>query len=68
MYICICNAVTDKDIKSAIKNGAKSVKDLNEQLSVGSNCGTCVSSAQSIIDDSIQTKNFNIPIYNPSFG
>ena len=68
MYICVCNAISDKDVKTAIKNGAKSIKELNQQLNVGSNCGTCVSSIQLLIDDSKQAKTFNLPIYTPSFG
>jgi len=67
MYICICNAVTDKDIKLAIKNGAQSLKDLNQQLKVGSNCGTCVSSAQALLNKSSQSKPFSIQIYKPAF-
>ncbi|MFK8011244.1 MAG: bacterioferritin-associated ferredoxin [Marinicellaceae bacterium] len=68
MYICICNAVTDKQIKRAIKDGAQTIKDLNQKLNVGSNCGSCVTSAQSILDTTIQSKPFNIPMYQPSFG
>ena len=68
MYICICNAVTDKEIKKAIRNGAGSIKKLNQQLNVGSNCGSCVSSVQALLDKTNQPKTFNIPFYKPAFA
>ena len=63
MYICICNAVTDKDIKKAINNGACSMNDLSEQLKVGTCCGRCKSCAKKILNQStfplIQTLNIS---------
>ena len=52
MYICICNAVTDKDINKAIKNGACSMNDLSKQLKVGTCCGRCKNCAKKILNDS----------------
>lgn len=49
MYICICNAVTDSDIKKALDEGANSVADLNKSLSVGNCCGKCTRSARTLI-------------------
>ncbi len=51
MYICVCNAVTDKAIKKAICNGACSVSDLTQQLNVGSCCGKCKSCAFKILKE-----------------
>ncbi|MGJ8620439.1 MAG: (2Fe-2S)-binding protein [Methylophilaceae bacterium] len=41
MYVCVCNAVTERDIKIAIDNGATTMKALNRELGVGSQCGAC---------------------------
>ncbi|MFT2112541.1 bacterioferritin-associated ferredoxin [Marinomonas sp. 2405UD68-3] len=49
MYICICNAVTDRQIKNALDEGAKTMSDLNKSLSVGSCCGKCVRSTRDIM-------------------
>lgn len=43
MYVCVCNAITDKDIKKAICDGACSVNDLSKALNVGTCCGKCKS-------------------------
>jgi bacterioferritin-associated ferredoxin len=41
LYVCVCNAVTERDIKVAIDHGATSMKALNRVLGVGSQCGAC---------------------------
>jgi bacterioferritin-associated ferredoxin len=51
MYVCVCNAVTEKHIHHAVKNGAKTVKHLKEQLNVGTECGRCVSCAKACIKE-----------------
>ena len=44
MYVCICNAVTDQQIRQAIAEGAESVDQLREKLAVTGNCGHCIES------------------------
>lgn len=52
MYICICNAVTDKDIRDAIKSGqCACLRTLGVELGVGTNCGNCHSAAEEIIQE-----------------
>jgi bacterioferritin-associated ferredoxin len=41
MYICICNAVTDRQVKECALDGAKSLEDLTLKLGVGAGCGRC---------------------------
>lgn len=49
MYVCVCNAVTEKQIFNAAKNGAKTVKDLKDKLGVASECTSCVGCAKSCL-------------------
>lgn len=49
MYVCICNNVTEREIQKAIDEGARSVRDLNRSLSVGSECGKCTCTARQIL-------------------
>jgi len=53
MYICICNSVTDKEIRQAVKLGATSLKDLREGLGVASNCGKCASCAKAVLREEL---------------
>ncbi len=41
MYVCLCKAVTDRDIARAIDGGARSVEDVTRCTGAGSACGTC---------------------------
>ena len=41
MYICICNAVTQRQVEECARSGAASVEDLTSQLGVGAGCGRC---------------------------
>ena len=51
MYVCICNAVTDRDIRQAADNGATSLWDLQGTLGVASGCGSCMRHAMEILQD-----------------
>jgi bacterioferritin-associated ferredoxin len=46
MYVCICRAVTDSQIRHAANNGASTLKDLRQSLGVASECGQCASCAK----------------------
>ena len=50
MYVCICNAVTEKQIRRAARQGAQSLPELRDRLGVASNCGTCAGQAMEILD------------------
>jgi bacterioferritin-associated ferredoxin len=41
MYVCLCNAVTDREIRGAVKLGARSLGDLQDTLGVATCCGRC---------------------------
>lgn len=49
MYICICNAITDRQIKAAVANGATTLGDLQFELGVATECGTCMESAMQLL-------------------
>lgn len=50
MYICICRAVTDSQLKSAIADGACTRKQLAECLGVGRVCGKCNDEVKAMLD------------------
>ncbi len=51
MYVCICNAVTDKDIRRAAANGADTLYELQDRLGVASCCGSCADQAAEILSE-----------------
>ncbi len=71
MYICVCKAVTEKQIFQAAKAGAKHVKDLKKSLGVASECGRCATCAKSCLSDAraalavgngVRNKSINIAV------
>ena len=51
MYICICKAVTDHDIRSAVRNGTSTIRGLRNQLGCTGQCGKCKQQVREIRDD-----------------
>lgn len=51
MYICICRAVTDSQLKSAIEGGACTRRQLAEGLGVGRVCGKCNEEVKAMLAD-----------------
>lgn len=50
MYICICNAVTDRDVRDAVlRDGARRLDQLEELLLVGTGCGKCRDTAEACL-------------------
>jgi bacterioferritin-associated ferredoxin len=56
MYVCVCHAVTDRDIEGAVADGCCSLRQLREQLGVGQTCGRCAKCARTTIKDSLQMR------------
>jgi len=49
MYVCVCNAVTERDIAEAVDAGARSLCDLSASLGVGTCCGQCEPMAEALL-------------------
>ena len=52
MYICLCNAITERDIRACAQEGACTLRDLECGLGVGTNCGKCKPAAKEILKNS----------------
>jgi bacterioferritin-associated ferredoxin len=49
MYVCICQAVTDREIRDAAEGGARNVRELGQRLGVATGCGSCAAEARRIL-------------------
>jgi bacterioferritin-associated ferredoxin len=56
MIICVCKAVSDRHIRSAVKNGAASMRDLTRELGVGTCCGKCLPEAKATLSASLDSR------------
>lgn len=54
MYVCICNAVTDKQIRASAREGCTSLRALSCQTGCATTCGKCARMAREILVDEMQ--------------
>ena len=54
MYICICKAITEKDIEKACQK-FKSAPEIMKKLSLSSECGSCAKEAFDYINLCLST-------------
>lgn len=53
MYVCVCNGVTDHDIRKAVGQGVHTLEELRDKLKVASCCGRCEDCARKTLHASI---------------
>ena len=41
MFVCVCNAVTDSDIRKAVDEGVRNMRQLSQTTGCGTSCGCC---------------------------
>ncbi len=42
MYVCVCNAVTESDIRLAVERGVHNLKQLTRTTGCSGSCGRCI--------------------------
>ena len=69
MYVCICNGITDKQIRRAAEAGVRDIRQLQNTLGVASGCGSCKQQATEILAEhrAAQT-DFRPVIYTPALA
>jgi bacterioferritin-associated ferredoxin len=54
MFVCICNGITERQIRDAVSDGACSLDELGARLGVASGCGTCQEFARQVLHETLQ--------------
>jgi bacterioferritin-associated ferredoxin len=67
VYICICNAVTDSDIRRAVDEGARSVRQLKMATGCSVSCGCCEQAVSEVLNETLKERNSFLQIV-PSFS
>lgn len=47
--VCTCTGVTNRMIKEAVENGAKTAEDVQRETGAGSVCGACLEDIQEAV-------------------
>ena len=67
MYVCICNAITAKEIRQAVDDGITNLWDLQNSLGVAAGCGSCKDVAMSVLSESLADAKPSGPkLYRPA--
>ncbi|MGO3344053.1 MAG: bacterioferritin-associated ferredoxin [Marinomonas sp.] len=53
MYVCLCNGVTDNQIKASIQEGATTMRALYKETNLGNQCGKCCQCAKKILNNEL---------------
>ena len=62
MYVCICNGVTDHQIREAAEAGVSSVAELTMRTGCGANCGSCLDMAADLLARARATRPLGLPV------
>ncbi len=51
MIVCVCNNISDREIRQAMEFGITSMDELRSALGVATCCGQCFSCAEEILNE-----------------
>ncbi|MGW3072123.1 MULTISPECIES: (2Fe-2S)-binding protein [unclassified Kitasatospora] len=51
MYVCMCHAVTEDQVKKAIDGGAGTPRQIAKDCRAGTDCGSCVRRIQALLGE-----------------
>ncbi len=67
MYICVCNAVTERQIRALAKQGIRTVEEMGYINGCSTTCGGCREEANLILKSSQPSRNklnFDVNVVN----
>jgi bacterioferritin-associated ferredoxin len=56
MYVCICKAVTEKDIAAAVDRGVRTMRQLRLATQCSSQCGRCAEFAKTTLTAAVESQ------------
>ena len=58
MYVCLCKAITDRQIRETVNGGASTFAEVRRNLGVSTQCGKCFQQAKSIVETTVKKAPF----------
>ncbi|MCJ8169809.1 bacterioferritin-associated ferredoxin [Atopomonas sediminilitoris] len=68
MYVCLCQGVTDHQLRAAVDSGCGSYKEVRLKTGVASQCGKCACQAKQIVRDALADMTFDFSLAYPAEG
>ncbi len=51
MYVCVCNGITEREVRECAELGARSLEDLAASIGLGASCGRCRDCATALLEE-----------------
>lgn len=61
MYVCICNAVTEDDVRCCVESGARTPKQVKDACGWKPGCGACTRRLCSAVDEALAAPVADVP-------
>jgi bacterioferritin-associated ferredoxin len=58
MWVCLCKAVTDQQIRLAVRSGARSLPEIALRCRAGTGCGGCAAELCRILEDELARQQY----------
>jgi bacterioferritin-associated ferredoxin len=62
VYVCLCNGVTEREIREVAAAGCRTLSELTMRTGCGATCGSCLDMAQQILDDVHAARALDVPV------
>lgn len=61
MFVCLCNGVTEREIREVAQAGCRTISELTMRTGCGASCGSCVGMATQLLDETHAAKPDKLP-------
>lgn len=62
MYVCLCNGVTERQIREVAEAGCRTLAELTMRTGCGATCGSCLPMAQGLLDEVHAARALPLPV------
>ncbi len=62
MYVCLCNGVTDREIRTVVEAGCSTLSELTMRTGCGASCGSCVEVATQLLAELHPAAPLELPV------
>jgi bacterioferritin-associated ferredoxin len=67
MIVCVCNNISDREIRQAVDLGLSSMDELRRDLGVSTCCGKCETYAEQVLAAHLETSSASVTVTELSF-
>ena len=51
MIVCVCEGVSDREVREAITEGSRTLQDIGRRCGAGTDCASCCMTLRQMIDE-----------------